>query len=51
MKERLFKLLVVLLSPIYFIFWIVANIIGWAMEIGEPIAESLQEEIEKMSSF
>ena len=51
MKERLFKLLVVLLSPIYFIFLIVANIIGWAMEIGEPIAESLQEEIEKMSSF
>ena len=51
MKERLFKLLVVLLSPIYFIFCIVANIIGWAMEIGEPIAESLQEEIEKMSSF
>lgn len=50
-KEILFKLLVVLLSPIYFIFWIVANIIGWAMEIGEPIVESLQEEIEKMSSF
>ncbi len=47
MKEILFKLLVVLLSPIYFIFWIVANIIGWAMEIGEPIVESLQEEIEK----
>ena len=51
MKEILFKLLVILLSPIYFIFWIVANIIGWAMEIGEPIVELLQEEIEKMSSF
>ena len=51
MKEILFKLLVVLLSPIYFIFWIVANIIGWVMEIGEPIAELLQAKIEKMSSF
>ena len=51
MKEILFKLLVILLSPIYFIFLIVANIIGWAMEIGEPIVELLQEEIEKMSSF
>lgn len=51
MKEILFKLLVILLSPIYFIFGIVANIIGWAMEIGEPIVELLQEEIEKMSSF
>lgn len=51
MKEILFELLVILLSPIYFIFWIVANIIGWAMEIGELIVELLQEEIEKMASF
>lgn len=51
MKEILFKLLVILLSPIYFIFWLVANMIGFAMEIGEPIGEALLEEIEKMASF
>lgn len=51
MKEILFKLLVILLSPIYFIFWLVANMIGFAMEIGEPIVEALLEEIEKMASF
>lgn len=51
MKERLFKLLVVLLSPIYFIFWIVANMMGLVMEIAEPIAELLSKKIEKMSSF
>lgn len=51
MKEILFKLLVVLLSPIYFIFWIVANMMGLVMEIAEPMAELLSEKIEKMSSF
>lgn len=51
MKEILFKILVVLLSPVYFMFWIFANIIGLAMEIGEPIAEGLHNKIEKMSSF
>mgnify|MGYP007090979425 FL=1 len=51
MKEILFKLLVVLLSPIYFIFWIVANMMGLVMEITEPIAELLSKKIEKMSSF
>lgn len=51
MKEILFKLLVILLSPIYFIFWLVANMLGFAMEIGEPIVEALLEEIEKMASF
>ena len=51
MIEILFKLLVVLLSPIYFIFWIVANMMGLVMEIAEPIAELLSKKIEKMSSF
>lgn len=51
MKEILFKLLVVLLSPIYFIFWIVANMMGLVMEITEPIAELLSKKIEKMSFF
>lgn len=51
MKEILFKILVVLLSPVYFMFWIFANIMGMAMEIGQPIVNNLLEEIEKMSSF
>lgn len=55
MKDILFKILVVLLSPVYFMFWIFANVLGLAMElgkeIGEPIANAIQEKIEKMSSF
>lgn len=51
MKEILFKILVVLLSPIYFMFWIFANIMGLAMEIGQPILDVVLEKVEKMSSF
>ena len=47
MKEILFKILVVLLSPIYFMFWIFAN----TMEIGQPILDVVLEKVEKMSSF
>ena len=45
------KILVVLLSPIYFMFWIFANIMGLAMEIGQPILDVVLEKVEKMSSF
>jgi len=51
MKEILFKILVVLLSPVYFMFWIFANIMGLAMEIGQPILDVVLEKVEKMSSF
>ena len=51
MKEILFKLLVILLITIFFFFCLVSNMIGFALEIGEPIVEALLEEIEKMASF
>lgn len=51
MKDILFKILVVLLSPVYFMFLIFANIMGLAMEIGQPILDFVLEKVEKMSSF
>ena len=32
-------------------FWIFANIMGLAMEIGQPILDVVLEKVEKMSSF
>lgn len=43
MKDILFKILVVLLSPVYFMFWIFANVLGLAMELGKEIGEPMNK--------
>lgn len=51
MKDILFMMLVLLLMPIYFIIWILKNIIHLANELGSPFAEGIYNIVENMNDF
>lgn len=51
MKKQMFKILVILLSPIYFMLWVFAKLIEFTIEIGKPIETTMSEQVEKMESF
>lgn len=46
MKKQMFKILVILLSPIYLIIFIFEKMIEYAIDLGKPIVLELSELIE-----
>lgn len=46
MKKQMFKILVILLSPIYLIIFIFEKMIEYAIDLGKPIVLVLSELIE-----
>lgn len=51
MKEPIFKILVILLSPTHFVLWIFAKLLEFAIEIGRPIATTLPKKVKEAESF
>ncbi len=51
MKEILFTILVILLTPIYIIIRIFSGCIEFIFEVTEPIAESIRELVDNMVEF
>lgn len=51
MKEILYMILIILLTPIYIIIMVLKTIMMWTFEAVEPIAEIIAEFIDNMIEF
>lgn len=51
MKEFLYIILVLLLTPIYIIIKVFGTMLRWIFEVAEPMAEAMGEFIDNMAEF
>ena len=51
MKEFLYMILVILLTPIYIIIKVFGTMLRWIFEVAEPMAEAMGEFIDNMAEF
>lgn len=51
MKEFLYMILVIFLTPIYIIIKAFGRVLRWIFEIAEPMAEAMGEFIDNMAEF
>ena len=51
MKEILYMILVILLTPIYIIIKVFGTMLRWMFEVTEPMAEAMGKFIDNMAEF